>query len=215
DSLPKAIAAARKIGAFNSEVQIQAEVADLTPENAASLLSDSNLILDATDNFETRYLINDFAVKHGKPWIYAAAFAPYAVTMHITRGEAAWLACMFPAAPQGTIETCDTAGILNSAVNLVGSIQATEALKFLTGAHDKLRRTLLSFDVWTNDHAEVKAARPRPGCQACDQHDFVHLAGQGRPQITLCGRNSVQIHERQRPVDFKEMSGRLEPHGTV
>jgi molybdopterin-synthase adenylyltransferase len=215
ESLPKAVAAARKIAAFNSEVQVRAEVADLTPENVSALLSDYHLILDATDNFETRYLVNDFAVKHGQPWIYAAAVGSYAVTMNIIPGETACLACVFPTAPQGTIETCDTAGILNSAVNLAASIQATEALKFLTGARDKLRRSLLSFDVWTNDHAEVKAAHPRPGCQACDQHDFVHLAGQGRPQITLCGRNSVQIHERQRPVDFKEMSGRLEPHGTV
>jgi len=215
ESLPKAVAAARKIAAFNSEVAVEAHVADLTPENVSSLLSDSHLILDATDNFETRYLINDFAVKHDKPWIYAAAVGAYAVTMNIIPGETACLSCIFPAAPQGTIETCDTAGILNSAVNLVGSIQATEAIKFLIGARNKLRRTLLSFDVWNNDHAEVKAERPRSGCQTCELHEFVHLAGQGRAQITLCGRNSVQIHERHRPVNFAEMSGRLQPHGTV
>jgi len=215
ESLPKAIAAARKIAAFNSEVEVRAEVADLTPENIRALLGDAGLILDATDNFETRYLINDFAVKNGKPWIYAAAVAAYAVTMNIIPGETACLSCIFPAPPEGTVETCDTAGILNSAVNLVGSIQATEALKFLVGARDRLRRTLLSFDVWSNDRAEVAADRPRPGCQTCQQHDFVHLAGQRRPQITLCGRNSVQIHERHRPVDFAEMTGRLTPHGTV
>src|SRR5690242_5222602 len=146
ESLPKAVAAARKIAAFNSDVQVQAEVADLTPENIEALLGDANLVLDATDNFETRYLINDFAVKHGKPWIYAAAVAAYAVTMNIIPGETACLACMFPAPPEGTVETCDTAGILNSAVNLVGSIQATEAIKFLVGARDRLRRTLLSFE---------------------------------------------------------------------
>jgi len=215
ESLPKAIAAARKIGAFNSEVEARAEVADLTPENIAALLGDAALILDATDNFETRYLINDFAVKNGKPWIYAAAVAAYAVTMNIIPGETACLSCIFPAPPEGTVETCDTAGILNSAVNLVGSIQATEALKFLVGARNRLRRTLLSFDVWSNDRAEVAADRPRPGCQTCEQHDYVHLSGQRRPQITLCGRNSVQIHERHRPVDFAEMTGRLTPHGTV
>src|ERR1700729_4075711 len=142
ESIPKAIAAVRKIAAFNSDVQAKAEVADLTPENIAALLSEADLILDATDNFETRYLINDFAVKHSKPWIYAAAVAAYAVTMNIIPGETACLACMFPVPPQGTVETCDTAGILNSAVNLVGSIQATEAIKFLIGAKgkDKLRR---------------------------------------------------------------------------
>jgi molybdopterin-synthase adenylyltransferase len=215
ESLPKAVAAARKIQAFNSDIEVTAEVADLTPANAATLLSSADLILDATDNFETRYLINDFAVKYGKPWIYAAAVAAYGVTMNIIPGETACLACIFPAPPQGTVETCDTAGILNSAVNLVGSIEATEAIKFLVGAKDKLRRTLLSFDVWTNDRAEVAAAQPRPGCPTCQQRDFVHLAGERRPQITLCGRNSVQIHERNRPVDFTEMSTRLQPHGTV
>ncbi len=215
ESLPKAVAAARKIAAFNSDVQVQAEVADLTPENIETLLGDANLILDATDNFETRYLVNDFAVKHGKPWIYAAAVAAYAVTMNIIPGETACLACMFPAPPEGTVETCDTAGILNSAVNLVGSIQATEAIKFLVGAKDKLRRTLLSFDVWSNEQAEIAADRPRPGCQTCEKREFIHLAGERRPQITLCGRNSVQIHERNRPVDFGEMSARLGAHGTV
>jgi adenylyltransferase/sulfurtransferase len=215
ESTPKAVAAARKIAMFNSEVRVRAEVADLTPENVETLLGSAGLVLDATDNFETRYLINDFAVKHGKPWIYAAAVAAYAVTMNIIPGETACLACVFPAPPEGTVETCDTAGILNSAVNLVGSIQATEAIKLLVGARAQLRRTLLSFDLWANDRAEVAATRPRPGCQACDQRDFVHLAGERRPQITLCGRNSVQIHERNRPLDFIEMSSRLQPHGTV
>jgi adenylyltransferase/sulfurtransferase len=215
ESLPKAIAAARKIAAFNSEVHTTPVVADLTPENIESLLGDADLILDATDNFETRYLINDFAVKHGKPWIYAAAVAAYAVTMNVIPGETACLACVFPAPPEGTIETCDTAGILNSAVNLIGSVQATEAIKFLVGAKDKLRRTLLSFDAWSNEQAEISAARPRAGCQACGKREFIHLAGERRPQITLCGRNSVQIHERNRPVDFAEMSVRLGSHGTV
>jgi len=144
ESLPKAVAAAKKISAFNSQVQVQAEVADLTPENIHALLQGQDLLLDATDNFETRYLINDFAVKHGVPWIYAAAVAAYAVTMNIIPGETACLACMFPAPPQGTVETCDTAGILNSAVNLVASIQATEAIKFLVGSRGQLRLTLLS-----------------------------------------------------------------------
>jgi adenylyltransferase/sulfurtransferase len=215
ESLPKAVAAARKIAAFNSEVQVEAEVADVTPDNITSLLSGWDLILDATDNFETRYLINDFAVENGKPWIYAGAIAAYAVTMNVIPGETACLACVFPEPPGGMLETCDTAGILNTAVNLVGSIQATEALKFLTGSRDRLRRTLLSFDLWGNHRSEVAAGRPRAGCQPCGRREFIHLAGHGRPHITLCGRNSVQIHERHRPVDFAEMSGRLQPHGSV
>ena len=215
ESLPKAVAAARKLATFNSDVRVQAEVADLTPENIDSLLSSADLVLDATDNFETRYLINDFCVKNNKPWIYAAAVAAYGVTMNILPGETACLACVFPAPPDGPTETCDTAGILNSAVNLVASIEATEAIKFLVGAKEKMRRTLLSFDVWSNDRAEMKVASPRPGCRVCGQREFVHLTGQRRAPVTLCGRDAVQIHERHRPVDFAELSARLQPHGEV
>jgi adenylyltransferase/sulfurtransferase len=215
DSVPKAIAAARQIARFNSQIAIEPHVADLTPQNADSLLDRADLILDGTDNFETRYLINDYAVKNSMPWIYAAAVGSYAVTMNILPGESACLACVFPESPRGSIETCETAGILNSAVNLVASLAATEALKLLVGARSRLRGTLLSWDVWTNDRAEVQAASPRAGCRVCGQRDFVHLASEGRPHITLCGRNSVQIHERARPVDFTEIGARLEPLGTV
>ncbi len=214
ESLPKAIAAARKISAFNSQIAVEAKVEDLVPANVEALLEGMDLILDGTDNFETRYLINDYAVDRGLPWIYSAAVGSYAVTLNVLPGETACLACIFPDSPRGMVETCETSGILNSAVNLVASIAATEALKFLVGASG-LRRSLLSFDLWTNDHAEIAAGKPRPGCRACGERNFVHLAGEGRPHITLCGRNSVQIHERQRPIDFAEMDRRLQPHGIV
>jgi adenylyltransferase/sulfurtransferase len=215
ESLPKAIAAARRIAAFNSKIVVEPKVADITPDNIQVLLEGARLILDGTDNFETRYLVNDFAVESGVPWIYAAAVGSYGVTLNVLPGATACLACVFPESPQGTFETCETAGILNTAVNLVASIEASEALKFLVGSTEKMRRTLLSFDVWMNERAEVQANKPRPGCRACGERDFVHLAGKGRPHITLCGRNSVQIHERHRPVDFGEMNQRLKPHGTV
>ena len=215
ESLPKAIAAARKIKSFNSEIDVEPQAADLTPENAEELLGGVDLLLDGTDNFETRYLINDFAVSKGTPWIYAAAVASYVVTMTVLPGETACLACIFPDSPRGMVETCDTSGILNSAVNFIASIASTEALKLLIGAHDKLRHTLLSYDVWTNSLSEISTAKPRSGCRACGERDFVHLAGEGRPHITLCGRNSVQIHERQRPIDFEEVTRRLTPHGPV
>jgi adenylyltransferase/sulfurtransferase len=215
ESVPKAIAAARQIARFNSEIIVEPHVADLIPQNIDSLLAQVDLILDGTDNFETRYLINDYALKNSVPWIYAAAVGSYAVTMNILPGETACLACIFPDSPRGSIETCETAGILGSAVNLVASLAATEALKLLVGERSKMRRTLLSWDVWNNEQAEVAAASPRAGCRVCGQRDFVHLAGEGRPHITLCGRNSVQIHERERPVDFDEISARLQPHGSV
>jgi len=215
ESLPKAVAAARRMAAFNSQIVVEPKVADLTPENIEALLEGAELILDGTDNFETRYLVNDFAVKQRVPWIYAAAVAGYGVTLNVLPGTTACLACVFPEFPHGTFETCETAGILNSAVNLVASLEATEAIKLLVGATEKVRRTLLSFDVWTNERAEVQAGKPRAGCRACGERDFVHLVGEGRPHITLCGRNSVQIHERHRPVDFGELNERLQPHGVV
>src|ERR1035441_3687579 len=214
ESVPKAIAAARQIARFNSQIVVEPHVQDLTPANVDSLLGGCDLILDGTDNFETRYLVNDYALKTSVAWIYAAAVGSYAVTMNILPGETACLACIFPESPRGTVETCETAGILNSAVNLVASLAATEALKFLIGARSKMRRTLLSWDVWTNERAELATVHPRAGCRAC-LGDFVHLAGEGRPHITMCGRNSVQIHERERPVDFAELSTRLQPLGIV
>src|SRR5579872_4431468 len=162
ESLPKAIAAARKIAVFNSEIVIEPHVADLTPTNIAVLFEDAGLILDGTDNFETRYLINDFAVKNSVPWIYTAAVGSYGVTLNVLPGKTACLSCIFADPPQGTFETCETAGILNSAVNLAASIAATEAIKLLVGANDCLRRTLLSFDLWRNERAEVAAEKPRP-----------------------------------------------------
>jgi molybdopterin/thiamine biosynthesis adenylyltransferase len=220
---PKAEAARRQIARFNSEIQVRAHVADLVPDNIQTLLGDAALILDATDNFETRYLINDYAVEqsspergqHFVPWIYAAAVGAYAATMNILPGETACLACLFPKPPSGPVETCDTAGILNTAVNLAASIQVTEALKYLTGARDAMRRTLLSWDLWQNERSEISAAAPNPDCAVCGARDFAHLRGEGRPHITLCGRNSVQIHEHHRPVDLAAAADRLRPHGEV
>jgi adenylyltransferase/sulfurtransferase len=224
-ALPKAEAARRKIALFNSAVSVYPQIADLVPGNIRELLAPADIVLDATDNFETRYLINDFAVQQGKPWIYAAAIGAYAATMNVlpvTASDAqtgydptACLACIFPKPPSGPTETCDTAGILSTAVNLAASIQVTETLKFLTGQAARMRRSLLSFDLWTNDRSEISTARPDPVCTVCAQREFTHLAGTARPHITLCGRNSVQIHEHHRPVDLAAMHRRLAPHGTV
>jgi adenylyltransferase/sulfurtransferase len=215
ESLPKAIAASRKIAAFNSQITVEPKVSDLVPLNVEDLLDGMQLILDGTDNFETRYLLNDYAVKHSVPWVYTAAVGSYGITLNFLPSRTACLACIFPDSPRGTVETCETAGILNSAVNLVSSIASTEALKILIGAEEKVRRSLLSFDVWENERTEISAARPNPECRVCGNREFVHLAGEGRPHITLCGRNSVQIHERSRPIDLAEMNDRLTPHGIV
>jgi molybdopterin-synthase adenylyltransferase len=215
ESLPKAEAARRKIALFNREVEVRAHIADLTPGNIHELLAGAEIILDATDNFETRYLLNDYAVEQHKPWIYSAAIGAYAATMNILPGETACVACIFPEPPTGTVDTCDTSGILNSAVNLAASLAVTEAIKLVVGAHDRMRRTLLSCDLWNNEWSSVSASQPRVGCEVCDQRNFRHLRGEGRPHITLCGRNSVQIHEHGRPVDFPALEAKLRPHGLV
>ncbi|MGH9512289.1 MAG: ThiF family adenylyltransferase [Terriglobales bacterium] len=214
-SMPKSIAAGRKLAAFNSEIVVEPIVADLTPENIHDLLFGAHLILDGTDNFETRYLMNDFAAENSIPWIYTAAVGSYIAAMNILPGKTACLTCIFPGPPEGAIETCETSGVLNSAANLASSIAATEAIKILVGADDEVRRTLLSIDAWRNERSEVSARNPRPACRTCGMRDFVHLRGADRATITLCGRNSVQIHERRRPINLDEMSRALIPLGTV
>ena len=220
EALPKAEAARRKITSFNSGISIGTAIADLTPANIDTLLAGTHLILDCTDNFETRFLLNDFAVRDGVPWVYAAALGGYAATMNIlprpARGApepayapTACLACLFPRPPAGAVETCDTAGILSTAVTLAASLQTTEALKLLTGQPERMRRTLFSYDVWSNVRGEVSATVPDPSCAVCGGREFTFLAGKSRPHITLCGRNSVQIHEHDRPVDLRELQTRL------
>ncbi|HZU21719.1 MAG TPA: ThiF family adenylyltransferase, partial [Terriglobales bacterium] len=211
-SLPKAAAAAQKLAAINSAVTVEPCIADLIPGNAAELIGDAQFVLDGTDNFETRYLINDFAVQQGIPWIYAAAVGSYAATMNILPGQTACLSCIFPDPPQGHLETCDTAGILNSAAAFVAAIAASEAIKVLLGSQ-QVRRTLLSYDLWSGRHSELHVSRA-PDCRACAARNFIHLSGRRAP-VTLCGRNSVQVHERAGEIDFHELETRLSGQGNV
>jgi molybdopterin/thiamine biosynthesis adenylyltransferase len=236
-SLPKAEAARRHLARINSSIQVTPHIADLVPANAPTLLT-ADLVLDCTDNFETRYLINDLCVRECRPWIYAAAVGAYAATMNIlpkglladdiTAGPpslspipyppspaTACLACIFPSAPTGNVDTCETAGILSTAVNLAASLQVTEALKYLTHQPETMRRTLLSFDLWLNTRSEINTATPRPDCEVCNDRIFHHLAGDQRPHITLCGRNSVQIHQHHHPLNLAELETRLRPLGPV
>ncbi len=213
--LPKAVAAARKLTRANSAVEIEPQVADLTPANVDALLDGCSLIMDGTDNFETRYLINDYAVMKDIPWIYSAAVGSVGVTMNILPGETACFACIFPNPPSGVVETCETAGILNVAVNSIGALAAAEALKFLVGARALMRRTLLSEDLWWSDRAEMPTQEARADCPCCVKREFPYLRGQNHPHVTLCGRNSVQIHEQRRTLDLSRLEQRLAPQGKV
>ena len=209
EALPKAVAAERKLRALNSEVQIEGVVADLNSRNAEELLSGFPLILDGTDNFETRFLVNDFAVQSGTPWVYAAAVASYGLTFAIRPQLTACLACLLETggAP-GLEETCDTVGVLGPIVNLIASLEAAEALKLLSGNEGQLHGRLLSCDVWTSRFQSVQPER-NPRCRACALREFPYLEGQAQPHITMCGRDSVQIHERGRSLDLPALQQRL------
>jgi molybdopterin/thiamine biosynthesis adenylyltransferase len=211
EALPKAIAAERKLRTINSEVQVEGMIADLRPGNAADLLSGFPLILDGTDNFETRFLINDFAVKTETPWIYAAAVASYGITMTILPGKTACLACLLESSGgPGLEETCDTVGVLGPIVNLIASLEVAEAMKLLAGRDSALHGRLLSCDVWSGRFQSVQPER-NAQCRVCVHHEFPHLAGAAQPHVTMCGRDSVQIHERSRSLDLKALEDRLAP----
>ena len=210
DALPKAVAAERKLRALNSDIEIEGIVADLNSRNIRDFLGGFPLILDGTDNFETRFLINDFAVESGTPWIYAAAVASYGLTMVIRPGQTACLACLMDAGgAAGVEETCDTIGVLGPIVNLVASIEASEAIKLLSGNENNLHGRLISCDVWSGRFQSVQPER-NPRCRACALGEFPYLEGQAQPHITMCGRDSVQIHERRRTLDLPALQKRLE-----
>lgn len=212
-SLPKAVAAERRLRAINSETQIEGVVSDLNPKNALELLSGYTVILDGTDNFETRLLMNDVAVSRRVAWVYASAVASYGVTLTILPGETACLACLLESEGKtdgyGLEETCDTVGIVNSAASVVASIEATEAIKLLAGRPEALNHRLISCDVWSGRFQAIRVAR-NPQCRACGRREFSYLEGEAQPHVTMCGRDSVQIHERSRRLDLAGLGQMLE-----
>jgi adenylyltransferase/sulfurtransferase len=213
EGLPKAVAAARALARINSGVRLEPVVADVTPANIEELATGADLIVDGTDNFETRYLINDYAVSRGVPWVYGAAVGSYGLAMAVIPGVTACLKCVYPEPPAGAQATCETAGVLGTVTSLIASLQVSEALRILcTG---KSTRKISRVDVWSGEIRQLAQPDPDPECVACGQRKFVHLDGAARAPISLCGRNAVQIHERARPVDLGELAKRLAPIGVV
>jgi molybdopterin-synthase adenylyltransferase len=220
DNLPKAEAAARKLRAINSGVVVEPVVANIDRTNVLELAKDADLILDGTDNFEVRYLINDVAVKLGKPWVYGGCVGSHGQTMTILPGDTPCLRCVFEAAPgPGEAGTCETAGVLGPIVNIIASFQATEAFKILAGRVDLVNRELLYFDVWENVQRRIKVA-PLLGkvdCPCCQRRQFEWLDGaQGSQTTSLCGRNAVQVsHHLPARLDFEHMARDLRQLGEV
>ncbi len=218
--LPKAVAAERKVRAFNSGVRCEAVVADLNHSNAHDLLRGVDLILDGTDNFETRLLVNDFAVKSGIPWVYGACVGSYGLAFAVLPGDTPCLRCLFESAPPpGSVPTCDTAGVLGSIVAVISGLQTAEALKILGGRRDRVSRQISAVDVWEGRLQSIAlgpGAR-RPDCPACGARNFEYLEGRaGSDAATLCGRDSIQVRPAKRTrLDLAEVEKRLGALGRV
>jgi adenylyltransferase/sulfurtransferase len=215
---PKALAAAEKLHRANPTVEVAPLVLDVNPANVAGLVAEATLVLDGTDNFETRYLLNDACVQSGVPWVYAAAVGAHGATLAVVPGETPCLRCLYPdPPPPGTLPTCETDGVLAPAVGVVANLAAAEALKLLVGARDRLRRALVWLDVWTNAFEQLPLAAPRPDCPCCGQRQFVFLdAPTASYALTLCGRNTVQVVVPERPrVALAELAARLAAVGAV
>ena len=192
--LPKAVAMARHLRRVNSTIAIEEIVADVNPTNIAGFIADADVVLDGTDNFTTRYLINDACVKLGKPWVYTGVIASYGMTMTIRPGETACLRCIMGELPApGTVPTCDTAGIIGPIVSLMGSLAVAEALKLLLG-NGTLNSGMIHIDLWDNGFDKFELGGPRPDCPTCGQHDYAFLKAEAGARTTaLCGRDAVQV----------------------
>ncbi|MDI3327047.1 MAG: ThiF family adenylyltransferase [Alicyclobacillaceae bacterium] len=216
EGLPKAAAAARHLADFNRDVRLEPVIADLTWRNAESLLGDVDIILDGTDNFEVRYLVNDVAVKRGIPWIYGGAVAAHGVVLPVLPGDGPCLRCLFPEAPApGEAPTCDTAGVIGPVVHVVASLQGTEALKMLVGDRKAIRRRLVYLDLWENRWSETDVSRSRrPDCPCCGARRFDWLSPRTDDAVSLCGRQAIQV-TLGAPLDLERLERRLAPLGQV
>jgi len=220
NNLPKAIAAKKKLQKINSNITIEATVAEINPSNIDSNLHDTDLIIDGTDNFETRFLINDYCVKNAIPWIYGACIGSIGITMSIIPGVTPCLRCALQDIPTfGSTETCDTAGILSPASGIIASIQAAEALKILTDNVAAVNRYLLKFDLWKNEITRLKIHNLREIniCKTCKSNQFEYLKmGKYSATTTLCGRNAVQIVPvNGSNINLPMLASRLKPIGNV
>jgi adenylyltransferase/sulfurtransferase len=215
EAMPKAAAAQRAIERMNSSIAVRGVVADLTPANAQDLLRGAHLLLDGTDNFATRFLLNDYSVSRGVPWIYGASVGSYGITMPILPNRSACLRCIYPEPPSGAQPTCETAGVLSVAVSTIASLQVAAALQILSGHEDKVQTRITTVDVWGGAIRQVVMPSADPACPACGRREFPYLEGSHSQPLTLCGRNAVQIHERPREMDLRELERRLQPLGEV
>ena len=218
ERVPKAIAAANHIREINGEIEVEPEIVDVNHSNIERLLTGCDVVLDGTDNFATRYLINDACVKHEVSWVYGAAVGSYGVTMTIRPHRTPCLRCVFAEAPPAaSAPTCDTAGVIMPIISVVAAVQVTEALKLLLGQIKNLHGALMQFDIWRNEWRKINPGAPSADCPTCGAGEFATLeAAAGEFAAVLCGRNAVQISPSQATqLDFAELASRLGAAGEV
>jgi adenylyltransferase/sulfurtransferase len=216
--LPKAIAAAEKLRRINSQVQVEPVVTDVNPDNVERLIGDVDLVLDGTDNFETRLLLNDACVKLNVPWVYGGVIATCGMTMAILPHKTPCFRCFLSELPPpGSTPTCDTVGVLGMAASVIAALEVTEGLKLLTGQEEALHSKLLYFDAWAGTLDRLTMGKGDEPCPACDLERFEFLeAREGSWATSLCGRDAVQINvRRQRTVSFPLLAQRLSSAGQV
>lgn len=218
ERLPKAVAAANHIAEINSEIKVEPEIADVNHSNIERLISNADVVVDGTDNFATRYLINDACVKNKVNWVYGAAVGSYGVSMTIRPHETPCLRCIFPEAPPAaSAPTCDTAGVIMPIISIVASVQVAEVLKLLMGDAKSLHNSLMQFDVWRNEWRKISLGAPLNDCPTCALGEYETLNADARDfAAVMCGRHAVQISPSESVhIDLAALRQKLEPAGEV
>ena len=206
-ALPKAEAARRAVARINSSIRVDAHVTDLAPRNIEELLEGADIVLDGTDNFETRYLVNDFCIREVIPWVYGAAVGSYGLTMPVIPGKTSCLRCIYPEPPTGTQPTCETEGVLGAITATIAALQVGDAIRILVTGEVTARITTV--DVWKGQMRQIDQPPADPECPTCGRRSFEYLSGLRSAPISLCGRNAVQIHEKLSGVSLEQLAERL------
>jgi adenylyltransferase/sulfurtransferase len=218
NAVPKAVSAARRLRQLNSLVEIEEHVVDVNADTVENLIQGADVVLDGADNFEVRYLVNEVCVKDGIPWVYGGVLGTYGLCAPILPGDTPCLRCLLgPMPPPGSVPTCETAGVLGTAVAVIAALEATEALKILLDQREAVLRSLAMVDLWSGDFERAQTQRGKEPCPVCDDGCYELLdAERGSMAVVLCGRNAVQISPRRaQSLDLERLAGRLAEHGAV
>ncbi|HET7658704.1 MAG TPA: ThiF family adenylyltransferase [Bacillales bacterium] len=212
-ALPKAVAAERKLRQINSEINVEGIVVDVTKDNISDLMKGMDIVVDGTDNFSARFLLNDACYMAGIPFVYGGAVASRGMTAMLIPGLTPCLRCLVPEASEAG-ETCDRVGVLSPVVDMAASLQTIEVIKYLVDAEESYRNKLLTFDMWENRFFEIAFTKPRPDCPTCQQNQYPAMKAESTLAVSLCGRETIQIHEKG-SFELEEWAEQLSKAGKV